>query len=65
MSYTNIIYKIPVQYFFVWNICSNIFYQTLYMILSKSIYKKQSGPVVFISNLDKVSLKKLFPTMNI
>ena len=26
---------------------------------------KQSGPMVFILNLDKVSLKKLFPTMNI
>ena len=25
----------------------------------------QSGPMVFIFNLDKVSLKKLFPTMNI
>ena len=26
---------------------------------------KQSGAMVFILNLDKVSLKKLFPTMNI
>ena len=26
---------------------------------------KKSGAMVFILNLDKVSLKKLFPTMNI
>ena len=29
------------------------------------IWIKQSGAMVFIVNLDKVSLKKLFPTMNI
>ena len=29
------------------------------------IWIKQSGAIVFIFNLDKVSLKKLFPTMNI
>ena len=29
------------------------------------IWIKQSGAMVFIFNLDKVLLKKLFPTMNI
>ena len=29
------------------------------------IWIAQSGAMVFIFNLDKVSLKKLFPTMNI
>ena len=29
------------------------------------LWIKQSGAIVFIFNLDKVLLKKLFPTMNI
>ena len=57
LSFNILVYLEVLKKFLWWTKLNNIdiFY---------GIWIKQSGAMVFILNLDKVSLKKLFPTMN-
>ena len=60
------VFKTEINHFLgIFQAYSGNFFFLFYMYIFYGIWITQSGAMVLILNLDKVSLKKLFPTMNI